>query len=428
MTQPVPPQRVKIHPPGSRVTAALPPWFRRFAVPCAFAVTIVALWAALIQVLAPDLVSDLAGKGVSDPRVRSKQIALAVKRIDAAMLHVLDIVAPGTEVLSNHEEQKALNGVNWRSARLELQLPPSAPLAKVMDALASVPYDEQWRITTRTFQLEPYSETLQVAVRDYPTHLVTIYAALDDVPPVHLATTDRPKVAILIDDMGYQRSSLDTLWQLEVPFSVAILPFSPFALAVAETAEQHLKEVLVHLPLEPLPDPEHRRRRPLGQITLSMCPDEIRSRAVRALRAVPRAVGVNNHEGSAFMRSSSHLRVLLDVVKRERMFFVDSRTTAQSRGMAVARALGVPCTDRQVFLDNDLEPKQIRRALDRLKEIAFKRGSALGIGHPHPATISVLAEWLPAASEEGLRLVPVSALTTLDGGGALANGVASPVP
>ena len=386
----------------------------RAARPVVFAAGVLVVWVVIIRVLAPEMIPDLTGAGFSDPRTRTRQIESAARLIDTSIAQAVRVVAPGTRVLSEDEKQNAVNGVAWRSRRVELQLPPSVQSGKVARALTRLPYDTRWAITMETFRLEPYSETVQIAVHGYPTHLVTLYDTLAEAGPVHVDPRDPPRVAILIDDLGYHATRLDPLWNLDATFSVAILPFSPYALAAAETAEAHQKEILVHLPMEPLPDlTRPRRARILGQLTLAMSLDEIRRRTLRALRAVPYAVGVNNHEGSAFMRSPRHVRAVLEVVKAERMFFVDSRTTARSRGLAEARALGVPVTDRQVFLDNDASPDRIRRWLARLGDIAFRRGSALGIGHPNRTTIRVLADWLPTADSLGLRLVPVSALTTL---------------
>ncbi len=386
----------------------------RGARPIFFVAGVLLSWMAIIEILAPDLLDDLRGTGFSDPSSRTQQLEAAGRFIDTTLAHVLKVAAPGTRVLREEERENRINGVSWRSRRVELQLPPSVTASQVATALTSLPFDTRWAIVTYTYRLEPYSETVQFAAHGYPTLLVTLYDTLEETGVAHVDPGSPPQVAVLIDDLGYQASRLDPLWALDSPFSVAILPFAPYALAAAETAQAHRKEILVHLPLEPLPDlTRPRRARILGQITLAMSLGEIRRRTLRALRAVPYAVGVNNHEGSAFMRSARHVRAVLEVVKAERMFFVDSRTTTRSQGLAVARALGVPATDRQVFLDNDPSPERIRRSLARLKKIAVNRGHALGIGHPHRTTIQVLADWLPRASAQGIRLVPVSALTEL---------------
>jgi polysaccharide deacetylase 2 family uncharacterized protein YibQ len=64
-----------------------------------------------------------------------------------------------------------------------------------------------------------------------------------------------------------------------------------------------------------------------------------------------------------------------------------------------------------VFLDNESDnPSSIRGQLAELSGISKKHGKAIGIGHPHPATIAELKKWLAAAEDEGIEIVPASKL------------------
>ena len=69
--------------------------------------------------------------------------------------------------------------------------------------------------------------------------------------------------------------------------------------------------------------------------------------------------------------------------------------------------------ERQVFLDDDLNPSSIRRQFAYLKELAKKNGKAIAIGHPHQETLAVLETEVQAALEAGYQFVRVSRL--LDG-------------
>jgi uncharacterized protein len=63
-----------------------------------------------------------------------------------------------------------------------------------------------------------------------------------------------------------------------------------------------------------------------------------------------------------------------------------------------------------VFLDNEPSPAAIRRRLDEAERLARRRGQALAIGHPYPATLAVLEDWLPRAEARGVRPVRASDL------------------
>ena len=76
-----------------------------------------------------------------------------------------------------------------------------------------------------------------------------------------------------------------------------------------------------------------------GALTETMNEDEIRDATRHALDAVPGAVGVNNHMGSAFSEDRDAMSAVLGVVRKRGLFFLDSRTSAASVGYS-ARARG----------------------------------------------------------------------------------------
>src|SRR5690606_2541600 len=94
------------------------------------------------------------------------------------------------------------------------------------------------------------------------------------------------------------------------------------------------------------------------------------------------------------------------------LFFIDSRTTAQTQAAIAAGAAGVPHLSRQVFLDNQRTPEAIGQAFDQALAIARRTGTAVMIGHPYPQTIDYLerrlTEDMPAI--EGVQVVSVEEL------------------
>jgi polysaccharide deacetylase 2 family uncharacterized protein YibQ len=119
--------------------------------------------------------------------------------------------------------------------------------------------------------------------------------------------------------------------------------------------------------------------------------------------------------GSLLTRQREHMEWLIDVVYGySNLYFVDSRTTAQSVALKVAREIGVSSMERHVFLDNIQDAAAISRQLDITVERAHRQGVALAIGHPYAQTLSVLEARLPYLHERGVRLVPVSQLIAID--------------
>ena len=103
------------------------------------------------------------------------------------------------------------------------------------------------------------------------------------------------------------------------------------------------------------------------------------------------------------------MKDVLDEVKRHDLYYIDSRTTDRTVAFKVARELGVPAAEKKWFIDNDLSEKVLKFQMDRLLGFARYSGSAIGIGHPHPETLSILK----AYTEQLLinyEVVPVSEL------------------
>jgi polysaccharide deacetylase 2 family uncharacterized protein YibQ len=212
-----------------------------------------------------------------------------------------------------------------------------------------------------------------------------------------------PMVAILIDDMGYSIRMDNALLDLNAPLSFSFLPGAPHTPMMARKARHMGRDVLVHLPLEPLnprinPGP--------GSLRLDMDPDTMLTILRRDLDAVPGAIGVNNHMGSKFTANRKAMRFILTEIKSRHPFFIDSRTTKDSVAYTTAMSMGIPTAERAVFLDHDPRQEAIRKEIKRLVRLSIKRGCVLAIGHPMPNTWKVLQEELPKINRE-VKLVPV---------------------
>jgi polysaccharide deacetylase 2 family uncharacterized protein YibQ len=222
------------------------------------------------------------------------------------------------------------------------------------------------------------------------------------------AATQSPRIAIIIDDLGYQLNAGQRAIELPGPISFAVLPGTPRARTLAVLAFESGKEVLLHLPLQAVPD--ETMLEPLG-IGLHMNRKEFGETFERALSSVPHAIGVNSHRGSLLTRHPGHMRWLMDeILARDELFFVDSFTTHESVAMKIALETGVAARRRDVFLDPDREPETVAREFERMKRLAHKQGSVVAIGHPYAATLELLERELPKLADEGIELVTISVL------------------
>jgi polysaccharide deacetylase 2 family uncharacterized protein YibQ len=221
-------------------------------------------------------------------------------------------------------------------------------------------------------------------------------------------------IAIIIDDLGYQLAAGQRSIDLPGPVACAILPSTPGARKLAETAFASGKEVLLHLPLDSGGRDE--RTEP-GEILLDMSRERLSEVFLTDLGSVPHAVGVNSHRGSMLTRHPGHMGWLMEEIRAHgNLFFIDSYTTHKSIALQLAHERGVPAIKRDVFLDPDRSPETVEREFDRLKILARRNGAALGIGHPYPATLALLEEEIPKLETDGFELVSVADLISLVNG------------
>jgi polysaccharide deacetylase 2 family uncharacterized protein YibQ len=216
----------------------------------------------------------------------------------------------------------------------------------------------------------------------------------------------RPRLAIVIDDLGNDRAQADSLFRLAYPLTISVLPHELNSGEIAEEAHRRGYQVMLHLPMASnagdLDEPV--------ELHPGMASAEVDKTFAAMLDTVPYAAGVNNHEGSLGTADQSLMDELMPLLRQHNLFFVDSRTTAATVAETAAHAAGVAAARRNVFLDDKQSAPAIRKQFELAIRDAREKGSALAIGHPHPETLVVLNEMLPEAERRGVRLVFASDL------------------
>ena len=198
---------------------------------------------------------------------------------------------------------------------------------------------------------------------------------------------DLPKVAIVIDDMGWDEAIGEQLLNFPIELTYSFLPFAPHTRKLENLAFLAGKTVFLHLPLQPKgstynPGP--------GALYLHDPPEMQRAKFAKCLQEVPHAMGVNNHMGSSFPEDEPAMTNLIHEMKERSLVFVDSVTTSGSIAWQVAQAAPIKSARRSIFLDNTLDEEKICHQLGKLVQIAERQGWAIGIGHPHRVTVDAI--------------------------------------
>jgi len=214
------------------------------------------------------------------------------------------------------------------------------------------------------------------------------------------------RVAIVIDDVGYDIPLLQEFLQLEIPLMISILPNLPNSTKSAQLASQAGREVILHMPMQP------ERNLPMDSsfITVDLSSEEIEKRIEKALRSVPGAVGMSNHMGSLATQDRRVMDAVMSALAKHDLFFLDSLTSPKSVACESAKSRGVPCLKRDVFLDNLDDANYVFAQVKKLVAVAKRKRKAIGIGHLKETTLEGLKLSLSYIEEEKVEVVPISDL------------------
>ncbi|HRR96173.1 MAG TPA: divergent polysaccharide deacetylase family protein [Candidatus Ratteibacteria bacterium] len=215
-------------------------------------------------------------------------------------------------------------------------------------------------------------------------------------------------VAIIIDDCGWNRSIVKELEGINEPLTLSFLPKAPYSKELIKLLNGKNYEFILHLPLEPLPPQQCLDK---GLITTEMTDEEINKIFLdNVYDYLPYIKGINNHMGSLFTSTPDKMEVLLENIKKENLFFIDSATSKNTTGYTLAEQMGIKTAKRDIFLDNESNPEYIKEQLNKLIKVAKKNGKCVAIGHAKKETLKVLKEKLPELKEEGIKIVPASSI------------------
>lgn len=206
-------------------------------------------------------------------------------------------------------------------------------------------------------------------------------------------------IVLVIDDFGYRDDSIsDGFLNLSVPITCAVLPGHIQSSRFAKKAINAGKEVIIHMPMQSTVSSSGEEE---FKLKTGMTSEEIEWRLNEALNEIPEAVGINNHQGSKATTDGKVMAVVASVLKNKNKFFLDSRTSSKTVGESTMRSVGVPTARRHIFLDNDLNIKNISKQLNKLVDVSEKKGLAIGIGHVKGNTLKVLEKEIPDLLERG---------------------------
>ncbi|MDA7687334.1 divergent polysaccharide deacetylase family protein [Pseudomonadales bacterium] len=214
------------------------------------------------------------------------------------------------------------------------------------------------------------------------------------------------RLAIIIDDIGYNLPLGQRAIDLPGAITYAILPHTPVAERLARKAisSRSNKEIIVHMPMES----QLGNKLGPGGLVAGLDKTEFLAAVRSALEHVPHARGLSNHMGSYLTTLPSQMHWLMTELARQGYYYIDSKTVTNGQASAAAINSQVPYIARDIFLDHDPAPAAIQAAFNKAKRMARQDGIAVVIAHPYRSTLDFLEQQLPVLSRQGYTLVRAS--------------------
>jgi len=200
---------------------------------------------------------------------------------------------------------------------------------------------------------------------------------------------NRHQLSLIIDDVGYDIKAIRRLIELPFPFTVSILPDSPYAKQADQMAYQHGIPVMLHMPMETT-NPKYQNKMENFYLHTAMSKPIFTQVFEDALAKVPHAIGINNHMGSALTSNKKSMVWLMELCKKHGLFFIDSRTSSKSVGAQEAERAGIPWNQRDIFLDHVITEDGLQHAWESALSCIKKNDYCIMLGHPHHETLDFL--------------------------------------
>jgi len=365
-------------------------------------------------------------------RISEEELNEEIEKIDGKLNEIFsEIGLKKSEIVSKGTDRRKEGGISWKYKKVSIKTDQISKIEKFNDKfsnlskldLVGVEVNKKDNITSSSlyiynlythkidFSLEIQKEIANdiqsgnISIKDKALKIPA-----KTIPKINTKKTNankefafleglktKPKIAIIVDDLGINKESIDDLLKIPVNLNFAVLPNLPHSVYAAEKANNKGWDVLLHLPMEPKYTSGYSGI-DAGENTLltGLPKTQILGLLEQNLSSLPYIKGVNNHMGSKFTESSELMSLVLKRMKEKGLFFIDSKTSSQSKGYIQAKRLGIKTAQRDIFLDNGKAgEKFVRARINELLKVSKKQGFAVGICHPYPETIKVLSEMLP---------------------------------
>lgn len=219
----------------------------------------------------------------------------------------------------------------------------------------------------------------------------------------------QPLIAIIVTGLGLnETATLNAISKLPDNITLAFAPYGDGLQRAVASAQAEGHEFWLEVPMEPFDYPDSDP----GPHTL-LVDQPVRSNLDRLIWLMARFggyAGIVNNLGARFTSTAADFGPIMEEIGTRGLGYVDDGSSNRSLARQLAGANQVPFARADENLDATPSRTTILAALAQLQQKAEANGSALGVISALPVSIDTLAAWAAEAENQGVLLVPVSAL------------------
>jgi hypothetical protein len=219
------------------------------------------------------------------------------------------------------------------------------------------------------------------------------------------------RLALVLFGFGEDAAQADSFFTLRAPFAVAVVPGARESGRVLDLARDRQREVVLHLPLEPINYP--RINPGPGTLLVSMSPRRIASTVRKHLSRAGAVAAVANHMGSLATQDMTVMTALYRELKRRRVAFLHMSPAPGAVCKTLAADMGINYAEPDEVVDREArvdDATALERRWSELLKEARARGRLVVMMRATPLTRRWLPQALAAKRLGGVDVVPLTAL------------------
>lgn len=226
--------------------------------------------------------------------------------------------------------------------------------------------------------------------------------------PAEKPAKGKPRVAILLTNVGMNRNASEQAQALPASISLSISPYAANASSWAKALRSVGHEIMLDWPMEtasyPAEDPG------LYALLGSDTPEQTEKKLSQTLAQAEGVIGLYAPANEKLSDHAEVLKPALQQLSARGQLVVYGHKDDKTPLTQALSTVPLPVLRADVVLDRERSAEAINAQLESLMAVAAQQGHALGVAQASPLMLKQLKEWIPTLAQKGMVLVPVSAL------------------